>query len=109
MIGFPAMQGVKVVIIHARLEILEKYQDGFKEQFGLRRMAYLIDKKRVAQKEKQVYGTQGDISENGVAIFYPIEDETNVNKRRMKAGLEPIEIYAKVLGVKDYDIPMRKE
>ena len=37
------------------------------------------------------------------------QNEFNVNKRRMKAGLEPIEIYAKVLGVKDYDIPMRKE
>ena len=106
MVGYQAMQGVKLVILHSKLEILEKYETEFKQFFGMKRLAYLIDKQRVAKKEKQLYGTQGDFDANKNLVFYPIEDEANVNKRRMEAGMEPIEQYAKILGVKNYEIPV---
>lgn len=106
MVGYHAMQGVKLIILHSRLEILEKYESEFKKYFGMKRFAYLIDKQRVAKKEKQLYGTQGHFDENKNLVFYPIEDEANVNKRRIEAGMEPIEYYAKTLGVENYEIPV---
>jgi len=109
MVGYQAMQGVKLVILHSRLEILEKYESEFKKYFGMKRLAYLIDKKRVAKKEKQLYGTQGDFDENKRLVFYPIEDEANLNKRRMEAGMDPIEQYAKILGVQNYEIPVHNK
>jgi len=109
MIGYNAMQGVKLVILHSKLEILETYESDFKKYFGMKRLAYLIDKKRVAKNENQLYGTQGDFDENGVLVFYPIEDEPNVNIRRMQAGMEPIEHYAKILGVQNYTIPLQNK
>ena len=72
-------------------------------------MAYLIDKQRVAKKQKQLYGTQGASSKEGLIQFYPIEDEINVNKRRMEAGMKPLEIYAIELGIKNYKVPVHDE
>ena len=106
MVGYHGMQAVKLVILHSRLETLEKYQKEFRDRFGMRRMAYLIDKQRVAKGLQQLYGTQGSDGENGLISFYPIEDEMNVNQRRMSAGMEPIEYYAKGLGINNYKVPV---
>jgi len=105
MVGHYGMQAIKLVILHSKLEILEKYQDEFRDRFGMRRMAYLIDKQRVAKGQMQLYGTQGSDGDGNQILFYPIEDEVNINKRRMSAGMEPIELYAKVLGIVDYKVP----
>jgi len=106
MVGYFAMKGISLVILHSNLETLEKYQEEFKQYFGMKRMAYLIDKKRVANKEKQLYGTQGDFDAEGHLIFYPIEQEYEINTRRRSAGMSPIEIYARRLGVQNYTIPL---
>ncbi len=105
MIGGHGMKGVKMVILHARKDILEKYKTEFKDRFGSYTYAYLIDKTRVANKEKQLYGTQGDFDEDKNMIFYPIEEEHLVNQRRMEAGMEPLEIYARTLGIQGYEVP----
>lgn len=52
-------------------------------------VAIFIDKIKVAKKEKQIYGTQY-YQKNGETILYPIEDELQVNERRLKIGLEAI-------------------
>lgn len=109
MVGHFGLKGVKLVILHSEKEILEKYEEEYKNTFGSYMYAYLIDKKRVAKGEKQLYGTQGDFDEDKNLIFYPIEDEANVNIRRMEADMEPLEIYAKNLGVENYKVPVHNK
>ena len=50
-------------------------------------------------KKSQIYGSQATWEKTiGKMKIYPIEDVKNVNKRREKIGLEPIEEYAKQNG-----------
>ena len=51
------------------------------------------------QGKKQIYGSQVVYDKQGAPMFYPIEDEKNVNTRRAKMGLQPIEEYAKFFGI----------
>ncbi|HWB11497.1 MAG TPA: DUF6624 domain-containing protein [Pirellulales bacterium] len=57
-------------------------------------LAYLTDRVRVADKQKQVYGTQlRDL--NGKLEPHPIDDEEHVDDRRKEAGLPPLAEYLK--------------
>jgi hypothetical protein len=57
-------------------------------------IAYLTDRVLVAQKKKQVYGTQ--LHRQGAKLTpQPIEDEANVDKRRAEVGLGPLAEYLK--------------
>jgi len=109
MVGVYALKGVKLVILHSKLEMLEKYAEEYKKTFGPKMYAYHTDKRRVAKGLDQLYGTQGDFNEYKKLVFYPIEDEVNVNKRRMEADMEPLELYAKLLGVENYQVPIETE
>jgi hypothetical protein len=57
-------------------------------------LAYLTDRVRVAEKKKQVYGTQL-LEKDGKLKPQPIEDEANVDKRRREVGLPPLAEYLK--------------
>ena len=46
-------------------------------------------------KEKQLYG-MATLSENGKKVFYPIENEANVDSRRAAIGLPPLKVFANV-------------
>ncbi|MGA2254856.1 MAG: DUF6624 domain-containing protein [Thermoguttaceae bacterium] len=59
-----------------------------------RDFAYLTDRVRIAEKKKQLYGTQFIIVE-GKFKPHPIEDEENVDDRRKGIGLEPLADYLK--------------
>jgi hypothetical protein len=59
-------------------------------------LAYLTDRVKVADKEKQVYGTQFH-EVGGKMEPYPIEDEANVDKRRQEVGLPPLAEYRKMI------------
>jgi hypothetical protein len=59
-------------------------------------LAYLTDRVRVADKEKQVYGTQFH-EVDGKMEPYPIEDEADVDKRRTEVGLPPLAEYRKLI------------
>jgi hypothetical protein len=59
-------------------------------------LAYLTDRVKVADKEKQVYGTQFR-QVDGKMEPYPIEDEANVDKRRKEVGLPPLAEYRKMI------------
>jgi hypothetical protein len=58
-------------------------------------IAFLTDRLLIADKKKQLYGTQL-IGENGVFKPQPIEDEENVDKRRAELGLVPMKEYLKL-------------
>jgi hypothetical protein len=59
-------------------------------------LAYLTDRVKVADKEKQVYGTQFH-EVGGQMEPYPIEDEGNVDQRRKEVGLPPLAEYRKLI------------
>jgi hypothetical protein len=59
-------------------------------------LAYLTDRVRVAENQKQLYGTQFRPVNNKMEP-YPIEDEANLDDRRRKAGLSPMSEYRKLM------------
>ena len=65
-----------------------------KGEAGPEHLAYLTDRVKVADKEKQVYGTQFH-EVGGKMEPYPIEDEADVDKRRKEVGLPPLAEYRK--------------
>lgn len=68
-------------------------------------LAMLEDRILLRENKKQLYGSQVvPDQETGGWMFYPIEDEKNVNARRQKMGLPPMEEYAKYFGI-DYQLP----
>jgi hypothetical protein len=57
-------------------------------------LAYLTDRVRVGEGQKQVYGTQLN-TVDGKLVPAPIEDEANVDRRRKEVGLPPLAEYLK--------------
>ncbi|MGO3443923.1 MAG: DUF6624 domain-containing protein [Pseudoalteromonas distincta] len=68
-------------------------------------VALLTDRALIAQGKKQIYGTQADVSE-GKVVFSPIEDETNVDKRREEMNMPSLDFYLKIMekmyGIKEH-------
>lgn len=98
-----------LVIQHADLTTQEKYlpllQKSVDEgESRLADLALLQDRVLMRQGKKQIYGSQVVFNKTGGQEFYPIEDEKNVNVRREKAGLQPIEEYAEYFNI-DYKLP----
>lgn len=69
-------------------------------------LALMQDRILMRQGKDQIYGSQVVFSKTGEQIFYPIEDEKNVNIRRAKIGMQPIEEYAKLFGI-EYQVPTK--
>lgn len=53
--------------------------------------AYLQDRVLTSQDKPQIYGTQHDFNEMGMAYPLPIKDPKEVHKLRKKIGLVPLE------------------
>ena len=109
-IGNKANVALFLIIQHSELSVQEKYLPLLEESVskGESRatdMALLKDRVLMRQGKKQLYGSQVVYSKTGEQIFYQIEDEKNVNKRRKAVGLEPIEEYAKFFGI-EYKAPI---
>jgi hypothetical protein len=51
------------------------------------------------QGKKQYYGSQIVFAKNGQPEVYPIDDEENVDERRLSVGLEPMNVYASHFGI----------
>jgi hypothetical protein len=71
-------------------------------------LALLEDRILTDQGKEQIYGSQVRTNEAGKNEFYPIKDETNVNKRRASVGLQPLEDYAKYFDI-NYVLPKSKK
>jgi hypothetical protein len=59
-------------------------------------MAYLTDRVRVAEKKKQVYGTQFH-EVGGRQEPYPVENEADLDRRRKEVGMPPMAEYRKLI------------
>jgi hypothetical protein len=110
-VGVSGNQTVFLVIQHADLATQEKYlplmEKSVEEgESQLSDLALLQDRVLMRQGKKQIYGSQVVFNKEGAPEFYPIEDEKYVNDRRKKAGLEPIEEYAKYFGI-EYKLPAK--
>ncbi len=100
-VGTPANLTLFLVIQHSNLEIQKKYLPMMQEAVKKGNeypssLALLEDRIAIREGRKQIYGSQlGTNPETKKSYFFPIEDPDNVNKRREKMGLGPIEEYAK--------------
>ncbi len=103
-VGNNANQAIWLIIQHSELKIQERYLPLLKESVEKDEsegwhLAFLEDRILMRNKKKQLYGTQAvwdkTLRKNKI---YPIEDLKNVNQRRKKLGLEPIEKYAESNG-----------
>jgi hypothetical protein len=63
-----------------------------KKQADLQDLAYLTDRVLLAEGKKQLYGTQGMHTDNGI-VPSPIEDEANVDARRKALKMMPLAKY----------------
>lgn len=63
-------------------------------------LALLQDRVARGHGKRQVYGSQIEKTKAGEYFIAPIKNEKNVNKRRAKAGLQPLEQYAEENGIK---------
>ena len=88
-----------IMTLHQDLEFQIKYLPIIEEASDYREcspdmIAYLIDKVKVARKEKQIFGTQMFYSEKEKKFKpYPISQESKVNIRRKEYGLGKLENY----------------
>ncbi len=109
LVGEGYNQAFFLVIQHADLATQKKYFPLFQQsveegESKASDMAMMQDRILMREGKKQIYGSQVVFNKTGGQEFYPIEDEKNVNIRRKKVGLQPIEDYAKYFGI-DYKLP----
>ncbi len=103
-VGVKGNQTTFLVIQHSDLAIQLKYFPLFQKSVeeGESKpsdLALMQDRILMSQGKKQLYGSQIFFDKTGTQEFYQIDDEKNVNARRAKVGLEPIEEYAKRFGI----------
>lgn len=108
--GTASNQVCFLVIQHAGLEKQKRYlpllmQSVAEGESRGSDLAMLEDRILMRENKMQLYGSQVvPDKETGGWKFYPIKDEKNVNTRRGKIGLQPLEEYAKYFGI-DYKLP----
>lgn len=104
-VGDKGNSALFLVIQHSDLETQLKYLPLLEESVkkGESRpsnAALMKDRILMRQGKKQVYGSQVVFNkETGKQEFYPIEDEKNVNARRLQIGMTSIEEYARLFGM----------
>jgi len=113
LVGAEASLAAFLIIQHADYEYQKKYFPLIKEamekgEIEPGHVALLEDRILMREGKKQVYGSQLRRNEKtGKYEMWPVEDEENLDKRRLSVGLEPIAEYLKRFGV-TY-IPPRKK
>ena len=108
-VGEEGNKTIFLVIQHSDLATQEKYfpllqNSVAKNESSAPDLALLQDRILMRQGKKQIYGSQIVRDSTGSWKFYPIEDEKNVNLRRKKIGMQPLEEYAKYFGI-EYKLP----
>lgn len=109
LVGKDAMDAVFIIVQHANRDAdWQKAQLPFfkmaveKGDLDASDYAYLYDRTQMVAGEKQRFGTQFQMvdSKQGIAELYPVEDPANLDRRRMKMGLMPIELYRRLMLMK---------
>ena len=85
------------IIGFAHHSVKEKYLEVFrtaaeKNEISLRDFAYFEDKYWLAKSGYQIYGTQYKYDKNYKEIIYPVKDLSGMNDRRVKMGLDPVNL-----------------
>lgn len=102
-VGAKAVIGAFIVVQHSPREYMKRYAPMVQKamergDLSKDRFAMFDDRLRMKYDQPQRYGTQiTDIT--GARIFWQIEDEANVDKRRAEVGYEPLAEYAKRMKV----------
>lgn len=81
------------ILSNAPLTVKQKYLPLLKNaadagDIEWRTFAFFIDKIKVAEGKKKIYGTQYYFNTNYESVYYPVEDPENLKSRRQKVGLE---------------------
>ncbi len=100
LVGEEASNGAWLLIQHAdhdlafqknSLEAIQKHIDS--KETKKPQVAFLTDRILVAEKKKQLYGTQFRISKSNKLVSYPIADIKNLDRRRKQMGLNTYREY----------------
>ncbi|MCA3059907.1 MAG: hypothetical protein ING60_08820 [Rhodocyclaceae bacterium] len=99
-VGEKAVRGAFLVVQHGRLDYMRRYESMIAksaERGDLPKweFARFDDRLRMYAGMPQRYGTQTNTDEKGIATFWQIEDEANVDKRRAEVGYGPLAEHAK--------------
>ena len=108
LVGERYMSTAFMVIQHSDHEVQVEYlplltEAANKGELNWSSLALMIDRVKTGNGEKQVYGSQM-LNHDNVRQLYPIEDEVNVNIRRAKIGLAPLQDYLKKFNIV-YQVP----
>jgi Family of unknown function (DUF6624) len=101
LVGRDGTDAAFLLVQHANLafqkEMLPLIEKAHKQgELSGQRYALLLDRVLVGEGKRQVYGTQAKLKGKEF-VPDPIEDESNVDKRRAEVGLPPLSEYLKVL------------
>lgn len=107
-----ASKALFYVLQHAHLEDQIKYRTLITKAFkageaNAEEYAIFNDRINIRQGKFQVYGSQANNFGQEGPHIYPITDEPNLDKRREKVGLNPMNEYVKQLGIDNYKKPQR--
>ena len=107
-----AAQAAFLIVQHSGLKVQEKYLPIMTEaanngEANWSSLALLIDRVRMRNDEKQLYGSQVRRNPNtGAFEPFPIEDESNVDIRRKEVGLGPLADYLGYWDI-EYTVPKK--
>lgn len=92
--GVSAVRTAFLVVQHASIEVQKKYfvniEQNFKQgHLAKPNFAMLVDRMLMREGKEQRYGTQSQISKDGVKTLFPVEDPENLNARRIAMDMEP--------------------
>lgn len=118
MVGEKSASAVFYIIQHSKTEYMKKYlplmeQQVVKGEANVKLYVMMVDRLLMNKNKKQLYGTQfrsesklvnGEWIKGETYLWY-VEDEKNLNKRRLELGLTTIEEHAKKFGVTYKYIP----
>jgi Family of unknown function (DUF6624) len=102
LVGQDGTDGAFLLVQHADLafqkEMLPLVEKSYKSgKLSGQSYALLLDRVLVGEGKPQVYGTQVKEWKGKEPVLQPIEDETNVDKRRAEVGLFPLSEYREFL------------
>ncbi|MCD1632094.1 DUF6624 domain-containing protein [Marinobacter shengliensis] len=108
LVGEDAAKAASLVVQHSVSdpefmdECVSLLEDAFaKEDLAGWQFAFLQDRVLTLSGNRQYYGTQFDVNENGWPTPFPIEDFATVNERRARLGLNSIEERLEQMTVQD--------
>lgn len=101
-VGAQAANAAWLVAQHARPAQLKHWlvfmrAAAARHEIKLANVATTIDRVRVNEQRKQVYGTQYKRGNDGAIMLYPIEDPANLDARRYNMGMSSHALYLDAL------------